>query len=128
MNTIYETSSHKIQTSGVILPVESKNKVVITSHNKRAVTDVGESLTVTSEMQDSEGNKLPFNGSFAMPVGRVGGLNYRTLSMPFADGVCSKTVQWNDAGEFEITSEMINMHLDESDKLDFDGFNISVAE
>lgn len=128
MNTIYETSSHKIQTSGVILPAESKNKVVITSHNKRAVVAVGGDLTVTAEIQDAEGNKLPFNDSFAMPVGRVGGLNYRTLSMPFADGVCSKTVQWNDAGEFEITSEMINMHLDDSDKLDFDGFNISVAE
>lgn len=104
------------------------NKIVITSHNKRAVTDMGESLTVTSEMQDSEGNKLPFNGSFAMPVGRVGGLNYRTLMMNFIGGICSKTAQWNDAGEFEITKEMINMHLDEPEKLDFDGFNISVAE
>lgn len=105
-----------------------RNKISIKSHDKRVVVDVGEALTVVSEMQDSEGNKIPFNGSFAMPVGRVGGLNYRTLSMPFVDGVCSKTVQWNDAGEFEITKEMINMHLGESEKLDFDGFNISVAE
>lgn len=104
------------------------NKIVITSHNNRAVVAAGGDLTVVVEMQDSDGNKLPLNDSFAMPVGRVGGLNYRTLMMAFTDGVCSKTVQWNDAGEFEITKEMINMHLDESEKLDFDGFNISVAE
>lgn len=128
MNTIYETSTHKIQSSGVVLPIRSKNKIVITSHDKRAVVAVGDSLTVNAEMQDSDGNKLPINDSFAMPTGRVGGLNYRTLMMAFVDGVCSKTVQWNDTGEFEITSGMINMHLDESEKLDFDGFNISVAE
>ncbi len=106
----------------------SINKIVITSHNKRAITGVGGSLTVVAEVQDPEGNRVPFNGSFAMPVGRVGGMNYRTLMMTFIEGVCSKTARWNDAGEFEITSEMINMHLDESEKLDFDGFNISVAE
>lgn len=128
MNTIYETNTHRIKTSGVLFSEKPKNKIIITSHNKRVVVGVGDSLTINAEMQDSDGNKLPLNDSFAMPVGRVGGLNYRTLMMEFIDGVCSKTVQWNDTGEFEITNGMINMHLDESTKLDFDGFNISVAE
>lgn len=105
-----------------------RNKVVITSHNKRALVDVGGTLTVTVEIQDEEGNKLPFNDSFAMPVGRVGGVNYRTLMMTFSEGVCTKTAVWNDAGEFEITEAMINTHLNKEQKLDFKGFTVSVAE
>ena len=105
-----------------------RNKIVVTSHNKRLLVEVGGSPEVTIEFRDGNDNLIPINDSFAMPVARLGGTNYRTLLMPFVDGVCSKTAQWNDAGEFEITKEMINMHLDESERLDFDGFNISVAE
>lgn len=106
----------------------TSNKVVITSHNKRALVDVGDTLTVTVEIQDGNGNKLPFNDSFAVPVGRVGGFNYRTLMMTFSDGVCTKTASWNDAGEFEITEDMINTHLNKEEKFNFEGFTISVAE
>ena len=104
------------------------NKIVITSHAKRALVEVGNSLTVTVEIRDADDNLLPVTDSFAMPVGRVGGANYRTLMMNFVDGVCSKTTTWNDAGEFEVTESMINVHLDENSKLEFSGFNISVAE
>ena len=81
---------------------------------------------MTVEFQDSDGNVLPLNDSFAMPVNRVGGVNYKTVKMTFVDGVCNKSIAWPDAGEFEITKEMINLHLE--DELDFDGFNISVME
>jgi len=128
MNVIYETDTHKIKSSGFVLPQKVKNKIVITSHTKRALVEVGSSLTVTAEIRDADDNLLPINDSFAMPVGRVGGVNYRTLMMNFVDGVCSKTTTWNDAGEFEVTESMINMHLDENSKLEFSGFNISVAE
>jgi len=104
------------------------NKIVITSHSKRALVEVGNSLPTTAEIRDADDNLLPVTDSFAMPVGRVGGANYRTIMMDFVDGVCNKTITWNDAGEFEVTESMINMHLDESSKLEFAGFNISVAE
>lgn len=106
--------------------VPTPNKIVVTSHSKRALVDIGGTTNVTVEFQDYDGNVLPLSDSFAVPVGRVGAGNYRTLMMTFVDGVCSKTVQWNDSGEFEITGDMVNMHLE--DKLDFDGFNISVME
>ena len=102
------------------------NKIVITSHNKRVLLDIGDTLDVTVEFQDSDGNILPLNDSFAMPVNRVGGVNYKTVKMTFVDGVCNKSIAWPDAGEFEITKTMVNLHLE--DELDFDGFNISVME
>ena len=105
-----------------------QNKIIITSHTKRALVEVGNSLTVTAEIRDADDNVLPVTDSFAMPVGRVGGVNYRTLMMNFGNGICNKTTTWNDAGEFEVTEDMINMHLDENSKLEFSGFNISVAE
>lgn len=103
------------------------NKIVITSHDKRAVVMQGGELAVDIEMQDGEGNILDVTDSFALPIGKVGAGNYTTLMMPFVNGKSSRSYIWNDAGEFEITSAMINMHLDESNKLDFDGFNITVA-
>ena len=128
MNVIYATDTHKIKSSGLVLPQKVKNKIVITSHTKRALVEVGSSLTVTAEIRDADDNLLPISDSFAMPVGRVGGVNYRTLMMNFVDGVCVKVTTWNDAGEFEVNEIMINMHLDENSKLEFSGFNISVAE
>lgn len=106
--------------------VPTPNKIVITSHSKRALVDVGGTTDVIVEFQDSDGNVLPINDSFAVPVGRVGGANYKTIKMTFTGGVCNKSITWPDAGEFEITGDMVNMHLE--DKLDFDGFNISVME
>lgn len=106
---------------------EKPNKIVITSHDKRAVVAQGSELTVDIEIQDSDGNLLDVTDNFAMPVGKVGMGNYTTLMIPFINGKASRSYIWNDAGEFEITSAMINMHLDESSKLDFDGFNITVA-
>ena len=103
------------------------NKIVITSHDKRAVVAQGGELTVDIEIQDNDGNLLDVTDNFAMPVGKVGMGNYTTLMIPFINGEASRSYAWNDAGEFEITSAMINMHLDESSKLDFDGFNITVA-
>lgn len=105
----------------------SQNKIVITSHNKRAVVMVGSELTVDVEMQDSEGNLIDVTDSFAMPIGKVGGGNYTTLLLSFINGKTTRSYAWRDAGEFEVKKEMINMHLDESEKLDFNGFNITVA-
>lgn len=116
--------------TGYIETVKSEDvkphKIVITSHNKRALLDVGDTLDVTVEFQDYNGNTLPLNDSFAMPVNRVGGVNYKTVKMTFVEGVCNKSIAWPDAGEFEITKAMVNLHLE--DELDFDGFNISVME
>lgn len=103
------------------------NKIVITSHDKRAIVARGGELAVDIEMQDIDGNILDVTDSFALPIGKVGAGNYTTLMIPFVHGKASRSYIWNDAGEFEITSAMINMHLDESSKLDFDGFNITVA-
>ena len=108
-------------------PDVNPNKIVITSHDRRAIVMQGSDLSVDIEMQDSEGNLLDVNDSFAIPVGKVGAGNYTTLLVEFTSGKASRSYTWNDAGEFEITSAMINMHLDESNKFDFDGFNITVA-
>lgn len=105
----------------------TKNKMVITSHNKRAIVSQGGELTVDIEAQDSEGNLLDLTDSFAIPVGKVGSGNYTTLLVEFVGGKATRSYIWSDAGEFEITSAMINMYLEESNKLDFDGFNITVA-
>ena len=103
------------------------NKIVITSHSGRAVVMQGGELTVDIEMQDSEGVLLDVTDNFAIPVGKVGAGNYTTLLLSFVNGKATRSYTWNDAGEFEITQAMINMHLDESEKFDFDGFNITVA-
>ena len=103
------------------------NKIVITSHDKRAIVMKGGELTVDIEIQDSGGNLLDVTDSFAIPIGKVGAGNYTTLLVEFVGGKASRSYIWNDAGEFEITKAMINMHLDESSKFDFDGFNITVA-
>jgi len=124
----YDSAGGFVQDTYDPLEMVNMNKIIITSHSKRALVEVGNSLTVTAEIREADGNVLPVTDSFAMPVGRVSGSNYRTLMMNFVDGVCSKTTKWNDAGEFEVTEKMINMHLDESEKLEFEGFNISVAE
>lgn len=105
-----------------------RNKIVVTSHSKRALVEVGGNLEVTIEFRDGDNNLIPINDSFAVPVSRLGGTNYRTLLMTFVNGVCTKSATWSDAGEFEITEAMVNLHLNEEDKLDFDGFNITVAE
>lgn len=105
-----------------------KNKIVITSHSKRAVLVKGTDLTVTVEIRDGNGSLIPVTDSFAMPIGRLGGTNYRTLLMEFVDGVCEKTSTWLDAGEFEVTPDMINIHLPPEQQLEFSGFNISVVE
>lgn len=103
------------------------NKVVVTSHDKRAVTSVGEELSITAEFRDGDGNLISdFNDSFVMPVGRVGGSVEKSLQMSFVDGVCTRSVTFNQSGEYEVTKAMINLHL--GNELDFDGFNISVYE
>ena len=104
------------------------NKIIITSHDRRAVTLKGGELSVDMEIRDSSGALVDVSDNFAMPVGRVGGGNYTTILLPFTNGKCSRSYTWNDAGEFEVTESMINMHLDENSKLEFSGFNISVAE
>lgn len=104
-----------------------KNKIVITSHSKRTIVMQGGELTVDIEMQGSDGNLLDVTDSFAIPVGKVGAGNYTTLLLSFVNGKATRSYTWLDAGEFEITQAMINMHLDESEKFDFNGFNITVA-
>lgn len=122
---VYDSAGGHVE---LVYQEETKpNKIVITSHDKRAVVMQGGELPVDIEMQDSEGNILDVTDNFAMPVGKVGMGNYTTLMIPFVSGKASRSYIWNDAGEFEITSEMINMHLEESSKFDFDGFNITVA-
>lgn len=108
-------------------PEVKPNKIVITSHSGRALVMQGSELTVDIEMQDGEGNLLNVTDNFAIPVGKVGAGNYTTLLVEFVKGKASRSYTWNDAGEFEITESMINMHLDESNHFDFDGFNITVA-
>lgn len=103
------------------------NKVVVTSHDKRAVASVGTELSITSEIRDGDGNLISdFNDSFVMPVKRVGGSVEKSLLMTFINGVCARSVTFNQSGEYEVTKGMINLHLDS--ELDFDGFNISVCE
>lgn len=109
------------------LEEKEPNKIVIVSHDSRALVMKGDELTVDIEMQDGEGSLLDVTDSFAIPVGKVGAGNYTTLLVEFVGGKASRTYTWNDAGEFEITSAMVNMHLDQSSKFDFDGFNITVA-
>ncbi len=104
-----------------------KNKIVIKSHDRRAIVMQGDELTVDIEIQDGEGNLLDVTDNFAIPVGKVGAGNYTTLLLQFAGGKATRSYTWNDAGEFEITKAMINMHLGESEKFDFDGFNVTVA-
>lgn len=107
--------------------ITNRNKIVITSHSKREIVMQGDGLAVDIEMQDSEGVLLDVTDDFAIPVGKVGAGNYTTLMIPFVHGKATRSYTWLDAGEFEITQDMINMHLDESEKFDFDGFNITVA-
>lgn len=106
---------------------DKNNKIVVTSHSGRAIVMQGKDLTVDIEMHDSKGNLLDITDNFAIPVGKVGAGNYTTLLLQFINGKATRSYTWNDAGEFEITQDMINMHLDESSKFDFKGFNITVA-
>lgn len=106
-------------------PKVKPSKVVVTSHNKRAVSVVNEDLSITAEFRSSDNELIAdFNDSFVMPIGKVGGENYTSVLMTFENGVCNRSIAFDRAGEYEVTKDMINLHLD--DELDFDGFSISV--
>lgn len=105
------------------------NKIVITSHNDRAVVAVNESLTIQAEIRDANNFVIEdFNDSFVLPVGRLGGENYTSALMTFANGICSRKIEFQKAGEYEVTEGMINLHLNDSEKLEFKDFKISVYE
>lgn len=113
--------------SSVWVEEPKPNKVVVTSHSKRAITSTGVELSITSEIRDGNNVLLSdFNDSFVMPVKRVGGSVEKSLLITFINGVCTRSVTFNQSGEYEVTKEMVNLHLDS--ELDFDGFNISVYE
>lgn len=103
------------------------NKVVVTSHNKRAMAAVDEVISITAELRDSDDTLIPdFNDSFVMPIKIVGGAVARSVLMTFVNGVCSKDISFTNDGEYQVTEQLINMHLPDDAKLDFDGFSISI--
>lgn len=106
---------------------DKQNKVFVTSHSKRVITSAGIEILIKAEIRDANNALLSdFNDSFVMPVKRVGGSVEKSLLMTFINGECTRSVTFNQSGEYEVTKEMVNLHLDS--ELDFDGFNISVYE
>lgn len=110
-----------------VTPVEPVSLVVTSPSSNRAVITQGGSVDLTVEIRQGE-SVLPINDSFAMPIRRVYGAVERTVMMEFIDGVCSKSIAFNDSGEFEVSHELVNMHLPEDSQFEFDGFYISVVE
>ena len=107
----------------------TKNKISITSHSVREVVNAGDPITVHVDILDPSGDVITdLNTTFQVPIGIVNGQIKRTISMEFISGQCEKTISWPESGEFEITEELVNMHLPESEKFEFEGFNVSVIE
>lgn len=116
------------ETGYVETVMTAKNhKVVVTSHDKRVVAAVDEVISITAELRDSDDNLISnFNDSFVMPIKIVGGAVARSVLMTFVNGVCNKDVSFTNDGEYQVTEQLINMHLPEGSKLDFEGFSISI--
>lgn len=110
-------------------PEVKNNKIVVTSHNNRIISSVNTSINVTAEIRDSEDNLIEaFNDTFAMPIQRVNGAIEKTVGMTFVNGVCNKEIVFNSSGEYEVTENLVNMHLSSENKLDFKTINISIYE
>lgn len=107
--------------------VEPLTLVVTSPVSNRAIVSQGGNVDLTVEIRQGE-SVATVTDDFAMPIKRVGGAVERTVLVSFVDGVCSKSIAFNDSGEFEVSQELVNMHLPSDSHFVFDGFYISVVE
>lgn len=96
--------------------------------NNRVTVAEGTTVSLSIEVRDSDGNVLPLSDTFAVPVRRIGGAVERTVGISFTDGVASKDITWPSSGEFEITKDLINMHLPPEQHFKFERLVFSVYE
>lgn len=113
-------------------------KVVITSAKINAVEQANDyrlKLPVNAvtefsiELQDADGEVLALDEHFALPITGLIGQAGRTLGADFKQGVAQLSISWPQSGEWKITEESLNMHVDLAKlKYVFSGLAVSVYE
>ncbi len=121
---------------GELVPPASTPAIVITSLSvgglqplpvsSRVVIRMGQALRVAVEAR-RDGQLLPLNDSFAVPIRRVGGAVEMTERADFSNGAALISVPFMQQGEFEVTQELVNMHLPPEQRMVFSGLNITVT-
>lgn len=84
---------------------------------------------LTVQLHDEEGNLVPINEHMALPVEGRFGAPGRTLSVSFIQGEAVVQTSWITSGEWLVSQQAMNMHLDNS-KIEylFQDLSISVHE
>lgn len=90
---------------------------------------VGTETEITAEIQDGNGNPLPVNKSFLLPIAGLHGTPARTKLINVANGVGVCTIPWPSAGLWQVTQEMVNADIsDIAQQFKFAGLKIKVYE
>lgn len=91
-------------------------------------TMAGATLTFTTELR-ANGQRLPTNGVFRMPLKSVGSpINDRLIKVEFIEGVATFVVKLPDSRHWRVTKETINQSLEADEQLDFAGLDVYVME
>lgn len=105
-----------------------KNGITPMPLSSRAIIKQSESLGVTARFQTADGELLLVNDTFGMPIYQLGGIVDQTVAIQFYDGTAQILVDFEKSGEYVVTADGLNLHLPESQKLDFETFYISVLK
>lgn len=81
------------------------------------------------EIHDSEGNRIPIDADFSLPLAGLLGTSPRVIDIYFAEGIAEFDVNWPDQGLWEVTENQVNMDIaDPAQHFSFDGCRIKVRE
>jgi hypothetical protein len=118
-----DSRRHQVKITGIM-----KNGITPIPLSNRAVINKSESLGVTARFQTADGELLLINDTFGMPIYQLGGIVEQTIGVQFIDGTAQMLVDFEKSGEYVVTSEGLNLHLPNDQKLDFETFYISVLK
>lgn len=114
---------HQVKITGLM-----KNGITPMPLSSRAIINQRESLGVTARFQTANGELLLINDTFGMPIYQLGGVVDQTVAVQFYDGTAQILVDFEKSGEYVVTADGLNLHLPDSQKLDFETFYISVLK
>lgn len=133
MGRIYDPSTGEFSDDPLTATINTRPNITVTTSmpeviEGRVTIAAGATVSLTIDIKDSEGNHVPLSDTFAVPIRRIGGAVERTVGVTFTDGMASNDISWPSSGEFEITEDLINMHLPREQHFKFERLVFSVYE
>ncbi len=125
MSTIINPASNKTQ---ITVNIEAQVDGEDQDSDYRVVLMTGSTLAITATLTDSTGATVDLTEDFAMPIEGLDGQKGRSLLFEFTDGVASKSIEWPESGEWQVTEEALNRYIRTNRYFKFAGLYITVAE